>query len=206
MVINREHFYDVLRTTMYPTGTKLALVQPQVDGINFLLDKLEADDRVNVRVQWLAYILATVKRECGDEWEPIAERGPRRYFNRYNFREDLGHRGQMVTLADGSTVNVGWAYRGRGYPQTTGLINYTWLSKRLGIDLVSDPDKMLDRNVAYQSMIIGMTEGRFTGKKLLDYINDQKVAYLYARRIINGLDHASEIAAHAKTFELALAA
>lgn len=206
MIINREHFYDVLQTTMYPKGTKLALAQPQVDGLNFLLEKLEADDRVNTRIPWLAYILATVKRECGDEWEPVAEKGPRRYFDKYNHRADLGHHGQKFVMPNGETVNIGFAMRGRGYPQTTGLINYTYFSKRLGIDLVKNPDLMLDRQVAYQTMIIGMTEGRFTGKKLLDYINDQKTAYLYARRIINGLDHASEIAAHAKTFERALAA
>ncbi|AHI60312.1 tail fiber protein [Erwinia phage Ea35-70] len=36
----------------------------------------------------------------------------------------------------------GWKYRGRGFMQLTGKANYAAASKGLGIDLVSDPDKL----------------------------------------------------------------
>jgi len=200
--LDRDHFYSVVRT-IYP---KVGLTQPQVDGLNFLLGKFEVDDRMTPDQRWIAYALATTARETGHEYEPIQERGPRRYFDKYNHREDLGHHGQTFTLPDGSTVGIGYYLRGRGYCQLTGLVNYEWFSNRLGIDLISNPELACDRQVAYQVMVIGMTEGRFTGKKLRDYILAQKCSYFYARRIINGLDRASEVAGYARTFEKALKA
>lgn len=38
----------------------------------------------------------------------------------------------------------GWKFRGRGPLQVTGKDNYTWLSKEIGIDLLSDPGKLCD--------------------------------------------------------------
>lgn len=36
----------------------------------------------------------------------------------------------------------GWKYRGRGYLQTTGKINYIALGSSLGIDLITSPEKV----------------------------------------------------------------
>lgn len=192
MTFDRTHFYDTIRARLYP---KVGLKQAQVDGLNWLLEHFEQDDRMS-DVRWVAYALATTKRETGDEYEPIAEKGPRSYFAKYDFRRDLGH----------NAVGMGWKWRGRGYPQCTGLRNYTLFSRILGIDLVNDPDQMLDRNVAYQTMVIGMTQGLFTGRKLADYINDKKCDYVGARWIINSQDKAVLIADHATIFETALRA
>jgi putative chitinase len=41
-----------------------------------------------------------------------------------------------------------WKFRGRGYLQTTGKANYMRSSARLGIDLVGEPDRLLDSKVA----------------------------------------------------------
>ncbi|MBT0647223.1 hypothetical protein KJJ93_29975, partial [Escherichia coli] len=46
-----------------------------------------------------------------------------------------------------------------------------------------------------------MEEGWFTGKRLIDYINDQIKDYYNARRIINGTDKADEIKQIAEEFE-----
>jgi len=42
----------------------------------------------------------------------------------------------------------GWKYRGRGYLFTTGRGSYKKSSSLLGIDLIADPDKLLDSKVA----------------------------------------------------------
>jgi putative chitinase len=42
----------------------------------------------------------------------------------------------------------GWRYRGRGYLLTSGRANYARSSTLVGIDLVADPDKLLDSKVA----------------------------------------------------------
>nr|AIA86604.1 PG_binding_1 [uncultured Xanthomonas sp.] len=53
-------------------------------------------------------------------------------------------------------------------------------------------------------LVVGMTEGWFTGRRLTQFITDNAADYAEARRIINGLDCASEIAALADAYELAL--
>jgi len=45
-----------------------------------------------------------------------------------------------------------------------------------------------------------MANGSYTGKKLSDYINDQKCDFAGARRIVNGTDKKDEIAAIAQKF------
>jgi len=43
----------------------------------------------------------------------------------------------------GETSGDGWKYRGRGFIQLTGKINYTQFSKDTGIDAVNNPDLLL---------------------------------------------------------------
>jgi len=45
-------------------------------------------------------------------------------------------------------VGDGWKYRGRGYVQLTGKANYRKYSAVAGVDLVSNPDLMLDEDIA----------------------------------------------------------
>lgn len=193
VIIDRTQFFKEVRSRLY---RGIGLTQPQVDGLNFLLERFEADPRFEDR-RWIAYAFATIKVECDDTWEPIVEKGPKSYFKRYDWREDLGHHGEK---------GIGFLYRGRGYSMCTGLRNYTLFSNKLGIDLVKNPDLATDRQVAYQILSCGMTEGLFTSRKLAHYFNDQKAMWEEARRIINGKDRAAEIAGYGRSFALALAA
>jgi len=48
----------------------------------------------------------------------------------------------------GNASNEGYKFRGRGYNQLTFKSNYKSLSDQVGIDLVSDPDKLADPKIA----------------------------------------------------------
>jgi predicted chitinase len=132
----------------------------------------------------LAYILATTVHEsgAGKYMEELASGSA------YEGRSDLGntHSGDGVR------------YKGRGYVQITGRNNYTNWSKKLGIDLVGNPELAERPEIAAQILVRGMKEGSFTGKKLDDYINGSHTDFTGARRIVNGTDKAGTFAATAQ--------
>ena len=51
------------------------LPQAVISGIELLGRNMEADPALR-NLQWAAYMLATVKHECANTWQPITERGP----------------------------------------------------------------------------------------------------------------------------------
>jgi putative chitinase len=174
------------------------LKQGQVTGIELLGRHMEADPAIT-DLRWAAYMLATVKHECADTWQPILERGSRAYFDKYETGTSLGRRLGNAEAGDG------WRYRGRGYVQITGRANYARLTQALKLgpeaDLVADPEQTLRPAIAYRIMSVGMRRGLFTGKKLSDYIGPGGCDYKNARRIINGVDQAQRIAEYATTIE-----
>ena len=139
--------------------------------------------------RWVAYMLATVKHECADVWQPIEERGPVSYFAKYDAGTELGARLGNVEAGDGQR------FKGRGYVQLTGRSNYT----RAG--LAQAPERALDPPTAYTLLSDGMRLGQFSGKALADYMGDAGTDYLGARHIINGQDRAELIAGYALTLE-----
>lgn len=178
--IDRTKFFDSYRDSFGP------LNQSQVDGLEVLLAALEADPHVT-DLRWAAYMLATVKRECGDEWRPIKEYG----------------RGKGLKYGNPDPV-TGKVYYGRGYVQLTWKGNYATMGRVFNLDLVNNPDLVLDPDVAYKIMSYGMRHGSFTGVGLKRYIHDDICDYVNARRIINGTDVAHKIAGYAEKLEAAL--
>lgn len=115
--INKHAFFDAYHQAFGK------LRQEQVDGLDFLLDGLAVDENVS-DVRWAAYILATVKHETADTFQPITEFGGRAYFDKY----DTGKLSQALgntPEADGD----GYTYRGRGYVMLTGRANYERMGK-----------------------------------------------------------------------------
>ena len=164
-------------------------------GLRSLLGFMaQSPDLVDLR--WAAYILATVRHECANRWQPIEE-----------FGKGAGQPyGQPVTVTapDGAIyVNT---YHGRGYVQLTWQSNYLSLGQALGLGdtLLLQPDLALEPQTAYAIMSFGMRNGTFTGKGLNDYINGPQCDYFNARRVINGLDQAGLIQGYAESFETLL--
>src|ERR1044072_565102 len=185
LAFNRENFFSGYRKKYG------ALNQTQVNGLGSLLTGIEQDSAVS-DVRWAAYMLATVKHECADRYQPLEE-----------FGKGKGRKyGSAVKLViGGKTYNN--VYYGRGYVQLTWDFNYKNLGAALGLgtQLLTNPALALDPAIAYKIMSYGMRNGTFTGKKLADTISGAKCDYTNSRKIINGLDKAALIAGYAVAFE-----
>lgn len=131
----------------------------------------------------IAYILATAEHEShlGEWMEEFASGWA------YEGRDDLGNN------RDGD----GPLFKGRGFVQLTGRRNYTDWKNRLGIDIVSHPEKVMEPEIAAKILVQGMKEGTFTGINLDTHIGND---FFNARRIINDVDRAAQIAAIADEY------
>jgi putative chitinase len=167
--------------------------------LEYLLGKIEADTRFgttdNERRQ-IAYCLATFKWETAHTFEPIDERGGDAYFNkRYGPVTKVGK------MLGNTKQGDGVLFHGRGYVQLTGRANYTKAKKLTGVDLLAQPDRAKERELAYQIAIQGMIDGWFTSRKLSQYFKtDGTARFEDARAIINGTDQATRIADIARRF------
>lgn len=166
------------------------MTQSQVDGCELIM-AASADMLVSHR----AYLLATALHETAATMQPITERGPRAYFDRY----EVGTR--VAERLGNSQPGDGWLFRGRGFVQITGRGNYYRVGRKIGVDLVADPDAALRPDIAARILVEGCAGGWFTGRSLSLYLPGD---YVSARRVVNGTDRADLIAGYAMKFEAAL--
>lgn len=139
----------------------------------------------NILRNQAAYILATAYWETARTMKPVREA----YWLSEQWRQD----------------NLRYyPWYGRGYVQLTWKSNYERADRELGTNLVNDPDASMRPNTAVKILVKGMMHGWFTGKALPDYITLQKSDFINARRVVNGVDKASEIAEIAKSYDEAL--
>ena len=153
-----------------------SLTRGQVDGMERIIAYRD-ENYPRLGNEQLAYVLATVAWETGYRMVPVKEAGGERYLRSKKYWPHIG----------------------------VGLVQVTWKANwdRFGIKSVEDG---LSWPTALHAAFSGMTRGMFTGKKLSDYIDGGKRDYMQARRIINGMDRAGEIAAIATKFLHALEA
>lgn len=178
-----------------------SLDQSEVDGVNAIL---AACGGAGWGPKWTAYALATADRETGGTMKPIKEWGGDHYFwKRY---DPKGLNPQIAKRLGNTVPGDGVRFCGRGLVQITGRANYAKASAKLGVDLVGNPSLALQQDIAAKIMIRGMSEGWFTGRRLSDYITAASVDFVNARKVINGLDHAREIASEADHYLAALLA
>lgn len=186
--MNSKSFYDSIRAELF----KGAISSKQFEGIEAIISEYNKQCVSDVRK--LAYILATAYHETAKTMQPIAE---------YGKGKNYGY-GKKLNMSRKPYTTPNQLYYGRGFVQLTWYENYEAMGKRLGLDLLNNPDLMLTLEPSIQTMFIGMKMGMFTGKKLSDYFNHTKTDWVNARRIINGTDKAELIAGYAKTFYKAL--
>lgn len=188
-MINRNFFFEQSKASLFDGKFR----QSQVNGLNAILDEWETnhakkDDR------WLAYMLATTHHETGRTMRAIEEfgKGKNRLYGK-NFK------------LDGTQYfDTGNIFYGRGFVQLTWYENYEKAGKKIGFDLINNPELALDLKIATRILFSGMMEGWFTGRKLSNYFNTSKEDWRNARRIINGLDKADLIASYGKQYYAAI--
>ena len=218
-IMNRQAFYAELRKANSGVFGK-SLSQAQVNTCEALLNECDARGLTNPET---AYVMATAYHEA--KMVPSREnlyyttagriaavwpsrftaasakaytRNPKKLANKvYNGR--LGNR--MGT-------NDGWDHRGGGLDHLTGRDNYRKASAVVGVDLVAKPSRILEPEIAVESLVHGMINGRYRGKKLTDYIRPGSVNFAAARNIINADAKANGelVAGYARAFLKALEA
>lgn len=185
-MINRIAFNN--RLTTHNLFSKLLTQQSQ--GLNAILDEWESKPTLYTDPRWLAYILATAYHETGKTMAPIEEIG-----------KGKGRPYGGKIKQDGTPYKTpDKIYYGRGHAQLTWYDNYQKFGKILKIDLLNNPEKMLEMTTSVKVLFTGMTQGLFTGVNLARYFNDEREDWLSARKIVNGLDKAELIAVYAKKF------
>ena len=99
-------------------------------------------------------------------------------------------------------------YYGRGYVQLTWWSNYAkaGIEIGLGYGLLLDPEQVKQPATAYKIMSYGMRTGKIfaNGHSFKKYFTQTKTNYEGARAMVNGSDHAADIAKIARQFEAVL--
>lgn len=179
------------RSVVFQDLPRVGLRAARRKALAQLLDFIETDPGWTMLRQ-VAYFLATIQWETAGTLEPLRER-----------RASL----KQITLRQLQDRYWPSGFYGRGYIQLTWERNYKKIGQMIGQNLVGDPDLLLQPLVSYDVAARGMREGWFTRRPLGRYIEEGRPPdYTNARRVVNGLDAAEEIAALAANWELILRA
>lgn len=195
--INRGFFYDRVRMALFNGRIQ----PPQAQGMEAILDHWEAtspgnDDR------WLAYMLATAFHETARTMQPVRETLAATDVKAIAILNRAFARGQLPWVSNPywRPDTQGKSWLGRGLVQLTHKTNYAKMSPLVGEDLVADPAKAMQMDVAIRIMFIGMEKGSFTGARLDQFFNPGREDWVNARKIINRLDRALQIADYGRAF------
>lgn len=193
-------FFDALRD-----GDLLGpvLTLSEVSGCEAILDACDGWP-----IGWAAYALATAYLETAHTMQPIKEFGGEAYFRR--MYDITGQRPAKARELGNLHPGDGAKFPGMGYVQSTGRRNARRAGEALGLPIEETPELLMRPDVAAKVMRRGMAEGWFTGRKTKDYLPETGPAtnaqFFDARRIINSLDRAQDVADYADAFQDALAA
>jgi predicted chitinase len=203
-----------LFTSLRPIIGKLS--QTQVDGVGAILDACDEEGVTDLR--HIAYLLATPMIETEKSTylpgveslnyssASLTAKFPSRitatqavqYGRTTQHPADQKAIGNIIYGGPWGKANLGntevgdgFLYRGRGLVQITGRRLYTLFGFAI------NPDGACDLEAAADIMVRGMRDGLFTGKKLSDYLSGAMPDWRNARRIVNGVDRADDIAGYA---------
>jgi len=106
----------------------------------------------------IAYILATAEHES-DSFNTLEEYSKG---NQYEGRVDLGN----------THPGDGVRFKGRGYVQLTGRLNYTRYTEITGLELAKLPINLMNRSALSVFVIVdGMMRGIYTHRRLDEFVN-----------------------------------
>ena len=188
-MIDRDKFFAAVRAD--PFGGNLS--QSQVDGLNYLLDTWEGYYQSDEDIRWLAYALATAFHETAQTMAPI---------------EEYGKGGSSSYAKPAGPYDQ--CYYGRGFVQLTWENNYIKgeqvLKDKFDLECPMHryPHRMLEHEPAALVLFDGSISGWFTGVGLPQYFNATTEDPYNARRVINGVDCAEQIAEYYRAFKEAL--
>lgn len=222
-MIDKKLFYDNYRKEFGPVK------QSVVDCCDAIIDEFNKHQERERDIEKKAYMLATVRHEVGAGMVPIVENmnytarritqvwpsrfptlasaqpyahNPRKLANKV-------YGGRLGNEKDGTDDNDGFDYRGRGIgAQFTGKNQYEKWGRIFGVDLVNNPELATDLKLGAKILYKGSIEGLFTGVSLSKYINNDRVDYVNARRVVNADvgRNGERIARDARKFERVLRA
>ena len=202
MRIDRRIVFAGLRHAVF--GGRLT--QGQVEGIEAVLTRFCARGWADPR--WLAYMLATAHHETAGTMQAVRETLAATDEEAVNRLERAWRGGKLPTVKTPYWRRdaEGRSYYGRGLVQITHRENYAKMSRVTGLDLVAEPDLALRLDVSATILVVGMTEGLFSGARLSDYFSGMKADWTGARKIVNGTDRSKKIAVTARSFDAAIRA
>ena len=195
-----EKFYNIVRDQLFVGGFNPS----QMKGMNLVIAECRT---MRVNRQGAAYCLATAYHETGSRLIPVREgfaNSNKSAIRAVTGLFDKGRISRNYALIDRET---GQSYFGRGLVQLTWKSNYERAGNALDLDLVNNPDLMLDPAISARVLVRGMRDGWFTGVSLDDVSEPQTSTpdFTNDRKIVNGSDRAKLIADYADSFYEALA-
>ena len=151
-------------TNAYAQRAILANVQKETGGTELEENLLKYKNTSNKRIREI--FTKRVEKYSDDELDQI-KRDP------YKFGELVYGKDTKIGQSMGNTEDGdGYKYRGRGYIQLTGKNNYKAYSSAAGVDLVKNPDALLEPTVAAKVTAAFVKKG--SGKKGLEFSNQEE--------------------------------
>jgi hypothetical protein len=211
MGLDRRFFFDHVRHNLF--GGRLS--RGQVEGLAAIMGgwgkrpaRRPVGSAAESGADALAYVLATAFHETAGTMQPVRETCADSDAEAIRRLEAAFAAGRLASVktpywrvdADGRT------WLGRGLVQLTHRRNYAAMSQLTGVDLVAEPARAMDMDVAVTILIEGMRAGSFTGRRLGHYFGQREPDWTGARKIINGTDRAELVARHALVFRAGLGA
>jgi len=183
--MNTKSFYDTIRPTLF--SGKIS--ESQFKGLEAILSeyyRLCVNDP-----RKLAYILATAYHETAKTFQPIAEYGKGK---NYDY-------GKKIKMSRKPYTTPDKLYYGRGFVQLTWYENYDAMGKQLGLDLLNNPDLLLTPLIASNSIVYGMKNGIYFGRRLDQFISGKMADYNKASRIVGDIKNRFLVSKSAVRFE-----
>lgn len=122
----------------------------------------------------LAYILATADFETDRKFLPIEDKLKGKGFDY----------GLMVKQNGEYYLAPIQLYYRRGIVPLLWYENYKSISSKLDVNILQNPDLVMDKSISLKILVDGMMQGWFTGYRLEKFLNQTKLQWEDARRVI----------------------